>query len=84
MSQLSFSSHFTLRSEYRILQELYPTIPGIVRAIEFRTTSTTEALILEDFGGVSFRLLLGTQGPLYNKLDDFLEMAVQITDTLCT
>jgi hypothetical protein len=49
-----------LRTEYRILKELSPLIPGVIRALDLQLTSAIEFMVLEDYGGISLR-------PFYNK-----------------
>ena len=78
------STNNTLSKEYRILTELSVTIPGVVRPLEYMPTSSSECIILEDFGGISFRQFLQQSGPFKQNVSAFLDIAIQITDTLRT
>lgn len=74
----------TLRTEYQILKELSTVILTVIKPLEFIASSNLECIVLEDFGGVSFRNVVQSSGPFYKRIAEFIEIAIQITDTLRT
>lgn len=73
----TFSELVQFRNQYTIAKNL--NIPGIVKPYKLEPYYNGYALVMEDFGGISLREF--TQGqPL--TLDQFLPIAVQLTETL--
>ena len=67
----------TYRQEYELTSSL--NIPGVIAAYSIETYNNTLAIIFEDFGGESLKILLNQQKLT---LQDFLKVAIEITEIL--
>jgi PAS domain S-box-containing protein len=65
------------KQEYEIIQ--YLNQDGIVKVLSLESYEKTLAIVLEDFGGVSLRVLMDSRT---FTLSEFLHLAIQITDSL--
>ena len=66
-----------LKHEYEILNKL--ELPGIIKVLEWKTYNNRPFLIMEDFGGISLQEYITNTSI---GLDSFLEIAIQLTQTL--
>ena len=65
------------KQEYEIIRNL--NVDGVVKAFSLETYQKTLAIILEDFGGSSLRILMAQRK---FSLSEFLQIAIQITESL--
>jgi PAS domain S-box-containing protein len=65
------------KQEYEITRSLQ--LEGVVRALDLQKYQNTLVMFLEDFGGESLEILLGSRN---FTLSEFLSLAIQITKTL--
>jgi hypothetical protein len=70
--------------EHQILKELSAVVSSVMKPIDFIVSTNVECIILEDFGGLSLRNILRNTGCFKNNIEEFLDIAIKITDTLST
>ena len=63
------------------MRELSPVVSSVIQPIEFISTNNSECIILE-FGGISLRDVLQQNGAFKNNISEFIDIAIQITDSL--
>ncbi|MBD2744551.1 ATP-binding sensor histidine kinase [Coleofasciculus sp. FACHB-1120] len=73
----SFSELLQFRNQYAIAKNL--CLPGVVEAYTLEPYRNSYALVMEDFGGISLKDYAKTRALA---LDEFLDIAIQITDIL--
>ncbi|MEG3861079.1 trifunctional serine/threonine-protein kinase/ATP-binding protein/sensor histidine kinase [Microcoleus sp. herbarium12] len=75
----SFSELVQFRNQYTIAKNL--NLPGIIETYSLEAYQNSYALVMEDFGGISLKEWR-EQGETAPNLRDFLQMAIDITNTL--
>jgi predicted ATPase/signal transduction histidine kinase len=75
----SFSELVQFRNQYTIAKNL--NLPGIIETYSLETYQNSYALVMEDFGGISLKEWR-EQAETAPNLRDFLQMAIDITNTL--
>ena len=75
----SFTELVQFRNQYTIAKNL--NLPGIIETYSLEAYQNSYALIMEDFGGISLQAWT-EQGEILPNLRDFLQMAIDISNTL--
>ncbi|MEG4231406.1 AAA family ATPase [Microcoleus sp. Pol11C3] len=75
----NFSELVQFRNQYTIAKNL--NLPGIIETYSLEAHQNSYALIMEDFGGISLKEWR-EQGETLPNLRDFLQMAIDISNTL--
>ncbi len=75
----SFSELVQFRNQYTIAKNL--NLPGIIETYSLEAYQNSYALVMEDFGGISLKEWT-KQGETLPNLSDFLQMAIDISNTL--
>jgi predicted ATPase/signal transduction histidine kinase len=75
----SFTELVQFRNQYTIAKNL--NLPGIIETYSLEAYQNSYALIMEDFGGISLQESI-QQGETLPNLRDFLQMAIDISNTL--
>jgi predicted ATPase/signal transduction histidine kinase len=75
----SFSELVQFRNQYTIAKNL--NLPGIIETYSLEAYQNSYALVMEDFGGISLQASI-QQGETLPNLRDFLQMAIDISNTL--
>ncbi len=75
----SFSELVQFRNQYTIAKNL--NLPGIIETYSLEAHQNSYALVMEDFGGISLKEWR-EQGESAPNLRDFLQMAIDISNTL--
>jgi len=75
----SFSELVQFRNQYTIAKNL--NLPGIIETYTLEACQNSYALVMEDFGGISLKQWM-EQGETLPDLSDFLQMAIDISNTL--
>ncbi|MEG5057731.1 AAA family ATPase [Microcoleus sp. A2-C5] len=75
----NFSELVQFRNQYTIAKNL--NLPGIIETYSLEAYQNSCALVMEDFGGISLQAWT-EQGETLPNLRDFLQMAIDITNTL--
>ncbi|HEY9727520.1 MAG TPA: AAA family ATPase [Chroococcales cyanobacterium] len=79
----TFKELVQFRNQYTIAKNL--DLSGIVKPLALENYRNGYALVMEDFGGVSLKQVMGNRGGMgksVNSLREFLNIAVQIAQTL--
>ena len=72
-----------LRTEYQIVKSLTPFVPNVVSILDYRSTKSSEFLVIEDFGGESLRFFLERDKLFFNRnMEDFLRLAISVVHTV--
>jgi serine/threonine protein kinase len=75
----NFSELVQFRNQYTIAKNL--NLPGIIETYSLEAYQNSYALVMEDFGGISLQAWT-EQGETLPNLRDFLQMTIDITNTL--
>ncbi|MCY7381925.1 MAG: trifunctional serine/threonine-protein kinase/ATP-binding protein/sensor histidine kinase [Microcoleus sp. CAN_BIN18] len=75
----SFSELVQFRNQYTIAKNL--NLPGIIETYSLEAHQNSYALVMEDFGGISLKAWT-EQGETLPNLSEFLQMAIDISNTL--
>ncbi|MEG4799496.1 AAA family ATPase [Microcoleus sp. ARI1-B5] len=75
----SFSELVQFRNQYTIAKNL--NLPGIIETYSLEAYQNSYALVMEDFGGISLKEWT-QQGETLPNLSDFLQVAIDISNTL--
>ena len=75
----SFSELVQFRNQYTIAKNL--NLPGIIETYSLEAYQNSYALVMEDFGGISLKAWT-EQGETLPNLSEFLQMAIDISNTL--